>query len=134
MALGQRPEAQIFGDDYPTEDGTNVRDYVHVLDLADAHLLAMQRLSGGGESAAYNLGNGLGFSVRAVVESARRVTGHAIPATVAPRRSGDPATLVASSALIHAELGWTPQYPELDTIIDSAWRWRQAHPNGYDAS
>jgi UDP-glucose 4-epimerase len=134
VALGRRAEAQIFGDDYPTKDGTNVRDYVHVLDLADAHTLAMQRLTGGGESATYNLGNGLGFSVRAVIEAARRVTGHPIPATVAPRRAGDPATLVASAARIHADLGWTPRWSDLDTIIESAWRWQQAHPHGYDAS
>jgi UDP-glucose 4-epimerase len=131
VATGDRAAAEIFGDDYPTPDGTAVRDYVHVLDLADAHLRALDRLVAGSPSTAYNLGNGKGFSVREVIESVRRVTGHAIPAKVVPRRAGDPAQLVASSDRIRADLGWTPEYPDLDTIIASAWRWQQAHPHGY---
>jgi UDP-glucose 4-epimerase len=124
VALGRRPHIKIFGKDYPTPDGTCIRDYVHVGDLADAHLLAFAAL---GEHARliYNIGNGQGFSVREVVESARRVTGHPIPVVDEPRRPGDPAVLVASSRRIMQELGWKPQYSALDDIVRSAWVWHQ---------
>jgi UDP-glucose 4-epimerase len=131
VALGQRPDVTIFGDDYPTPDGTCVRDYIHVIDLTQAHVLALRALDGG--SRTYNLGNGQGFSVRQVIEAARRITGHPIPAKVGPRRPGDPATLVASSEKIRRELGWQPRFPKLDQIIETAWSWHQAHPNGYKA-
>ncbi|WP_274365434.1 UDP-glucose 4-epimerase GalE [Paenibacillus thermotolerans] len=131
VALGQREFIGMYGDDYPTPDGTCIRDYIHVMDLADAHVLAVQRLRDGGGSAVFNLGNGRGFSVREVVEAARKVTGHAIAARVEPRRAGDPAVLVASSARAEAELGWQPKRTSLEAIIESAWKWHQAHPQGY---
>ena len=129
VALGKRESVTIFGNDYPTPDGTCVRDYIHVIDLAQAHILALQALERG--SCIYNLGNGQGFSVKEVIETARRITGHAIPAVVGPRRPGDPAILVASSEKIRRELGWQPRYPHLHEIIESAWRWHKAHPDGY---
>jgi UDP-glucose 4-epimerase len=129
VALGQRDKLTIFGDDYPTPDGTCVRDYIHISDLARAHLLALEALDEG--SRTYNLGNGSGFSVRQVIETAREVTGHAIPAEVGPRRPGDPAALVAGSDKIKRELGWRPEFPELRSIVRSAWEWHQAHPEGY---
>jgi UDP-glucose 4-epimerase len=133
VALGQRTHVQIFGDDYPTPDGTAIRDYIHVIDLAQAHLLALDWLVGGGESGAFNLGNGAGFSVKEVVEAARQVTGHAIPAQVGPRRPGDPPRLVASSeGGIKSKLGWQPEYPDLAGIIKTAWDWHRAHPLGYE--
>jgi UDP-glucose 4-epimerase len=128
VALGRRPSIRIYGDDYPTPDGTCIRDYIHVSDLADAHLLALSALGAGGENRGpliYNLGNGQGFSVRDVIESARRVTGHPIPAEIVSRRPGDPAVLVASSAKAIRELGWKPRYTELDEIIRTAWVWHQ---------
>lgn len=131
VAQGKRPHIGIFGDDYPTPDGTCVRDYVHVVDLADAHVKALSILDE--RSGTFNLGNGTGFSVKQVIEAARRVTGHAIPAQVQPRRAGDPAVLVASSARIREQLGWNPQYGDIDTIIADAWRWHQGHPQGYAA-
>lgn len=131
VALGQREYIAMFGDDYPTDDGTCIRDYIHVMDLADAHLRALDRLRAGGESAVYNLGSGQGFSVKEVIDTARRVTGHAIPAIVEKRRAGDPAILVASSERIMKELGWQPQRAELETIIADAWRWHQVNPHGY---
>ena len=124
VALGRRPSIRIYGDDYPTPDGTCIRDYIHVSDLADAHLLALQALESH-DRLVYNLGNGQGFSVREVIESARRVTGHPIPAEVHPRRPGDPAVLVASSEKAIRELGWKPHYTELDDIIRTAWLWHQ---------
>jgi len=130
VAQGKRPLIKIFGTDYPTPDGTSIRDYIHVLDLASAHVMAMTAL-GERTRLAYNLGNGTGYSVREVIDAARRVTGHAIPVEEAPRRAGDPAVLVASSDKIQRELGWRPSRPELDTIIRSAWLWRQRHPQGY---
>ncbi|HWQ09148.1 MAG TPA: UDP-glucose 4-epimerase GalE [Holophaga sp.] len=130
VAEGRRKAVKIFGTDYSTPDGTCVRDYVHVLDLAKAHLLALQALQPG-ERRIYNLGNGQGYSVRDVIETARRVTGHPIPVEEAPRRAGDPAVLVASSEKIRRELGWEPAFPGLETIIRSAWAWRQRHPEGY---
>ena len=132
VALGNREKIMMFGDDYNTKDGTCVRDYIHVTDLAQAHLLALKRLKNGGESTAYNLGNGTGFSVKEVVEVARKVTGHEIPAEVAPRRAGDPATLIASSERAIKELGWEPKFNDLETIISTAWKWHSSHPQGYE--
>jgi UDP-glucose 4-epimerase len=129
VALGQRDQIQIYGTDYPTRDGTCVRDYIHIVDLAQAHILALDALDQG--SRTYNLGNGQGYTVREVIETARQVTGHPIPAIEGPRRSGDPATLVASSDKIRRELGWQPRYPNLHDIVASAWAWHQAHPHGY---
>ncbi|MDR2562001.1 MAG: UDP-glucose 4-epimerase GalE [Holophagales bacterium] len=133
VALGKMPSLRLFGTDYPTPDGTCVRDYVHVADLADAHLLALKKISGSEAPLrlAYNLGNGRGFSVREVIETARRVTGHPIPTIEEPRRAGDPAVLVASSEKIKTELGWEPKCPSLEGIIQSAWAWRKSHPGGY---
>jgi UDP-glucose 4-epimerase len=130
VALGQHDRIKIFGDDYPTPDGTCIRDYVHVSDLAQAHVLAMGALE---ERAPliYNLGNGKGFSVKEVVETARRVTGHAIPAEIEARRAGDPPELVASSEKIGRELGWKPKFAALESIIASAWEWHRTHPQGY---
>jgi UDP-glucose 4-epimerase len=129
VALGQREAVTIFGDDYPTPDGSCVRDYIHIIDLAQAHILALEALDRG--SVVYNLGNGEGFSVKQVIETAREITGHAIPASIGPRRPGDPATLVASSEKIRRELGWQPRYPSLRQIIASAWAWHRTHPRGY---
>ncbi|MBS2770314.1 UDP-glucose 4-epimerase GalE [Anoxybacillus rupiensis] len=131
VALGQRSEIQIFGEDYDTHDGTCIRDYIHVLDLVDAHLLAVEKLRNGGTSDVFNLGNGSGFSVKEVIEAARRVTGRDIPALVAPRRAGDPARLVASAEKAKRELGWKPTYTNIDDIVASAWEWHHAKPNGY---
>jgi UDP-glucose 4-epimerase len=124
VALGRRESIKVFGRDYPTPDGTCIRDYVHVQDLARAHLLALEALKER-DRLIYNLGNGVGFSVREVIESARRVTGHPIPVEECPRRPGDPAVLIASSEKIGAELGWKPEYSRLDGIIESAWKWHQ---------
>ena len=129
-ALGQRKSVQIFGTDYPTRDGTCVRDYIHVCDLAQAHILAMERIEPG-KGCWYNLGNGNGYTVREVIDVARKVTGRKIPAEAGPRRPGDPPELVASSEKIARELGWKPQYPDLEIIIETAWRWHEAHPAGY---
>jgi UDP-glucose 4-epimerase len=122
-ASGRRPHITVFGDDYDTPDGTCIRDYIHVNDLCEAHLLALQRLGEGADSAAYNLGNGNGFSVREVIETARTVTGRDIPVQYSERRPGDPARLVADSRRARAELGWTPRYADLATIIAHAWQW-----------
>jgi UDP-glucose 4-epimerase len=131
VALGKREAVHIYGDDYPTPDGTCIRDYIHVTDLADAHILALNSLRKGNSSGVYNLGNGKGFSVKEVIDTARKVTGHPIPAEIAQRRKGDPAVLVASSEKAKRELGWTPRYNDLETIIASAWRWHSTHPNGF---
>ena len=131
MAAGQQPAVQIYGTDYPTTDGTAIRDYIHVEDLARAHLLALDSVHAG-EHRIYNLGNGLGFSVREVIETARKVTGVPINTVEAPRRAGDPPILVASSRKIRDELGWTPQKPDLATMIGDAWQWQQVHSRGYD--
>lgn len=130
VPLGQRPDIKIFGDDYPTQDGSCIRDYVHVEDLAAAHVLALDALDAQ-QAMVYNIGNGQGYSVKEVVEVARQVTGHPIPAQVTPRRPGDTPILVASSEKINDELGWTPRYPALADIIRTAWAWHQAHPQGY---
>jgi UDP-glucose 4-epimerase len=129
VAQGKRDKVTIFGDDYPTPDGTCVRDYIHVIDLAQAHIRALRALDGG--SRTYNLGNGQGFSVKEVIETARRITGHPIPAVVSRRRPGDPAVLIASSDRIRRELGWQPRFTHLHDIVASAWRWHAAHPDGY---
>ena len=129
-AAGKRAHVSIFGTDYPTIDGTAVRDYIHIEDLAEAHLLALEHAQPGRHDI-FNLGNGTGFSVRQVIEAARRVTGAEIPAREEDRRPGDPPALVAASEKIRRELGWTPRKPDLETIIADAWAWHQAHPSGY---
>jgi UDP-glucose 4-epimerase len=132
-AAGKRPHVEIYGDDYPTPDGTCLRDYVHVIDLARAHILALGAMSPTSNvSRIYNLGcGGRGYSVREVIETARQVTGKDIPVRVGPRRAGDPAILIASSDKIKRELGWQPQFQDLRMIIESAWRWMLSHPDGY---
>jgi len=132
VALGRAEHANIFGTDYPTPDGTCVRDYIHVSDLARAHLLALEGLAREpSRPLIYNLGNGQGFSVREVVEVARKVTGHPVPVIESPRRAGDPAVLIASSEKIRRELQWQPRFPDLETIVESAWQWHRTHPDGY---
>jgi UDP-glucose 4-epimerase len=130
VALGQRESVEIFGNDYPTRDGTCIRDYIHVTDLAQAHILALEALDRG--SRIYNLGNGKGFTVREVIEACRLVTGNSIPASEAARRPGDPAALVASSRRISQELGWKPRFSDLETIVATAWEWHRSHPGGYE--
>ena len=132
VALGQREKIMVFGDDYNTADGTCVRDYIHVSDLASAHLLALERLQRGEESRIFNLGNGKGFSNKEVIEAVRKITAKEIKAEMAPRRAGDPATLIASSDNAKKELGWKPKYDSLESIIETAWKWHQAHPSGYE--
>jgi UDP-glucose 4-epimerase len=131
VARGIRDKLTVFGNDYNTPDGTCVRDYIHVLDLAQAHILALRNLDKG--SRTYNLGNGKGYSIMQVVETARQITGHPIPVEIGPRRPGDPDILIADSEQIRQDLGWQPQYPDLYDIIQSAWKWHQAHPSGYEA-
>ncbi|XEO94765.1 UDP-glucose 4-epimerase GalE [Latilactobacillus sakei] len=131
VAAGKRDQLSIFGDDYDTPDGTNVRDYVHVLDLADAHILAFEYLKDGHDSNAFNLGSSTGFSNMEIVEAARKVTGKAIPVTMAPRRAGDPSTLIAASDKARETLGWAPKYDNMEAIIETAWNWHLNHPNGY---
>ena len=128
---GKRESVSIYGTDYDTPDGTCIRDYIHVTDLAQAHILAVEYLANGGESDIFNLGNGVGYSVREVIETARSVTGHPIPATEVPRRAGDPARLVASGEKAKNILGWEPKIKQLDEIVESAWKWHKAHPEGY---
>lgn len=130
-ALGQRDSITIFGDDYNTEDGTCVRDYIHVTDLADAHILALDKMRADGKSNIYNLGNGNGFSVKEVVDITRKVTGVDIKAELGERRPGDPAILVASSEKAKKELNWKPKYNDLGTIIETAWKWHKENPNGF---
>jgi len=129
-ALGKREAVTVYGTDYETPDGTCVRDYIHVYDLAQAHILAMEAIEPR-KGLTFNLGNGAGYSVREVIESAARVTGRRIPTKEGPRRAGDPPTLVASSEKIIRDLGWKPRFPELDRIVETAWRWHAAHPDGY---
>lgn len=131
VAQGKREKIAIFGDDYNTPDGTNVRDYVHPFDLADAHSLAVDYLRKGNESSAFNLGSSTGFSNLAIVEAARKVTGHPIPLEIAGRRPGDPDTLVASSDKARQVLGWQPKFDNIEMIIETAWKWHSIHPNGY---
>ncbi|MBN1992132.1 MAG: UDP-glucose 4-epimerase GalE [Anaerolineae bacterium] len=130
VPLGQQEKFTLFGNDYPTPDGTCIRDYIHILDLSSAHLLALEALDKR-EKMIYNLGNGAGYSNLQVLETARRVTGHPIPTEFTPRRPGDAPALVADSSRIRQELGWTPQYPDLETIISHAWQWHKTHPQGY---
>ena len=130
VPLGKRESVRIFGDDYDTPDGTCVRDFIHVMDLAEAHVLALDAIEPGSVKV-YNLGNGEGFSVKQVIESCREVTGHAIPAEVAPRRPGDPPRLVASCRKAADELGWRPRHPDLATIVAHAWAWHSSHPEGF---
>jgi UDP-glucose 4-epimerase len=130
VPLGQREDIKIYGTDYPTPDGTCIRDYIHIADLVSAHLLALDALEDQ-EHLVYNLGNGKGYSVREVIETARKVTGQSIPAEETPRRPGDSPRLVASSEKIKKELGWEPETPDLEDIIATAWEWHQGHPNGY---
>ncbi len=131
VPLGQREAISIYGDDYPTKDGTCIRDYIHVTDLAQAHILAVDYLMKGNESNIFNLGNGVGFTVNEVIETARKVTGHPIPAVTTPRRAGDPAQLIASSEKAQTVLGWKPEHADLEEIISTAWKWHSTHPNGY---
>ena len=128
---GQRDFISIFGDDYDTKDGTCIRDYIHVTDLAQAHILAMDYLMTGGESNIFNLGNGVGFTVKEVIDTARKVTGHPIPAKITPRRAGDPAQLIASSEKAKTVLGWHPEHADLEEIIATAWNWHKNHPHGF---
>ncbi len=130
VAAGKREQAQVFGTDYDTPDGSAVRDYVHVSDLAEAHALALEAMRPG-EARAYNLGSGSGYSVREVIDVCRAVTGHAVPTAEAPRRAGDPPRLVADSSLARSELGWKPRFDDLGTLVASAWEWHSAHPHGY---
>ena len=132
VPLGKREFISIFGDDYETHDGTCIRDYIHVTDLADAHILAVHKLREGSESNIYNLGSGNGFTVKEMIETARKVTGHEIPAKVCERRAGDPAKLVASSEKARRELGWVPKHENVEDMISSAWNWHQKHPNGFE--
>jgi UDP-glucose 4-epimerase len=133
VPLGQRPELEIFGDDYATPDGTCIRDYIHVSDLAEAHILALKHLQSGGLSRIYNLGNQLGFSNLEVLRTVEKVVGQKIPYKVGPRRAGDPARLVASSELIRQELGWQPKFADLDQIVATAWNWHRLHPRGFES-
>lgn len=132
VALGKREKVSVFGTDWPTPDGTCVRDYVHVTDLAAAHLLALGALESGADSAVYNMGNGSGYSVKELITVAEEITGKKINAEAGPRRAGDPARLVASSEKIRKQLGWQPKYAELKTIIETAWEWHKNHPKGFD--
>src|SRR5262249_35501945 len=125
--LGQAPHCEIFGADYPTPDGTCIRDYIHIIDLASAHILAMEP----GKNGFYNLGNGAGYSVREVIKNCEKISVHPIPTVEKPRRSGDPPRLVASAAKAIQELGWKPRFPKIEEIVTSAWRWHQKHPYGY---
>ena len=132
VPLGKREFISIFGDDYDTEDGTCIRDYIHVIDLANAHILAVEHLRGGNSSNIFNLGNGSGFSVKEMIEAARRVTGHEIPAKICERRAGDPARLIASAEKARNTLKWSPKYTNVEDIIASAWNWHKNNPTGFD--
>lgn len=131
VPLGKRDSISIFGDDYPTEDGTCIRDYIHVIDLSSAHYLALKYLRAGNKSNIFNLGNGNGYSVKEVIDTARKVTGHPIPSEIKSRRSGDPAVLIASSEKAKAVLGWKPEYDSLEKIIGDAWKWHSNNPEGF---
>lgn len=133
VPLGKREKISIYGDDYDTPDGTCIRDYIHITDLTDAHYRALKHLRAGGNSSVFNLGSGSGFSVKEMIDAARRVTGHPIPAEVTPRRAGDPARLIASSGKAKEELGWTPKHDDVEDIIAAAWAWHQKNPNGFQA-
>ena len=130
-AMGQRPDIKIFGTDYDTPDGTCVRDYIHILDLADAHIRGLEYLEKGGASTAFNLGNGSGYSVQQVIDTVEKVTGKAVVRSAAPRRAGDPAVLVADYKKASEVLGWKPRFGDLETIVRTAWEWASGHPEGY---
>jgi UDP-glucose 4-epimerase len=130
-ATGRLPQVSVFGGEYPTPDGTAIRDYIHVADLGSAHILALEHLRRGGQSDCINLGNGQGYSILEVIEAARRVTGRPITAKIEAARPGDPSRLIANAEKARGVLGWQPKYTDLDTIIRTAWEWHQAHPNGY---
>ena len=132
VPLGRRPHITIFGDDYATPDGTCIRDYIHVTDLASAHILAAEYLMNGGENNVFNLGNGVGFTVKEIIDTAEKVVGKPIKCEMAARRAGDPAQLVASSEKAKTVLGWKPKYDDIETIIGSAWNWHKEHPHGYE--
>ena len=131
VAVGRRPQLNVFGDDYPTPDGTCLRDYIHVIDLADAHVLALEYLRKGGESNIFNLGNGQGFSVKEMIEAAKKATGKDIKVEMGARRAGDPAQLITSSEKAKKILGWKPRYTNVEQVIGTAWTWHQKHPEGY---
>jgi UDP-glucose 4-epimerase len=131
VPLGKREKITIFGDDYPTPDGTCIRDYIHVTDLATAHIAAIEWMTKNNTSGTFNLGSGHGYSVKEIVDAARRVTGHAIPAEIKERRAGDPPSLVASSQKAEEVLGWKRRYESIEDIVGSAWVWHQSHPKGY---
>ncbi|WMJ88752.1 UDP-glucose 4-epimerase GalE [Anaerocolumna sp. MB42-C2] len=131
---GKRESISVYGDDYDTKDGTCIRDYIHVTDLASAHILAVKYLMEGNESNIFNLGNGVGFTVNEVIDAARKVTNSPIPAVITPRRAGDPAKLIASSEKAKTVLGWKPQHEDIEEIISSAWKWHKTHPNGYKSN
>jgi len=131
-ATGKKPPLTIFGNDYDTPDGTCIRDYIHVVDLAQAHALAITHLRSGGDSRFYNLGNGNGYSVAEVIQTIEEVSGMPVPHTIGPRRPGDPARLIGSSAKVKADWNWDPEYPDLRSIIEHAWAWHSRHPNGYE--
>ena len=131
VARGKREKVTVFGDDYKTADGTPIRDYIHVKDLASAHVLAVEYLAAGGSCDVFNLGSGNGYSVKEIIEATRRVTNHPIPVQIGPRRPGDPPVLIASSEKIQRILGWKPQHAAIETIIGDAWAWHQKHPSGY---
>jgi UDP-glucose 4-epimerase len=128
--MGKRDDIKVFGDDYPTEDGTCVRDYIHIEDLCSAHLLALEKLQSSSEQV-YNLGNGKGYSVRQVIETVKKVSGKNFKVTIVPRREGDPAVLTADAAKARKTLGWKVKFPELEKIVETAWKWHSEHPNGY---
>ena len=132
VSNGKREQINIFGDDYPTHDGTCIRDYIHITDLADAHIKALEYLKNGGKSTYYNLGNGNGFSVKEVIDTVEKVVGSPVKKQVVDRRPGDPASLVASSEKIQKKLGWKPKYDTLDSIVASAWKWHSTHPDGFN--
>jgi UDP-glucose 4-epimerase len=132
VALGQRDFIEMFSDDYNTPDGFNVRDYIHVLDVVDAHVLALDYLSKGNESNVFNLGSATGFSVRQIVEAARKITGVGIKSKIGSRRPGDPDTLIADASKAREVLGWQPKFDDVHEIIKTAWAWKQKHPNGYN--
>ena len=134
VALGLRKAIQIFGDDYNTKDGTCVRDYIHVEDLAQAHHQALRMLSNGHSAEVFNLGNGAGYSVKEIINAAREITGKPIPEIIVDRRPGDPAVLIASNQKAVTELGWNPQFPDLRSILETAWLWHKEHPKGYTSS
>lgn len=131
VALGQAERLPVFGNDYPTQDGSCIRDYIHVIDVARAHILALKRMEGNARHSIYNLGNGSGFSVFEVIKAVRKITGAQIPISLQPRRQGDPAVLVADARLAKTELGWEPEFSDIEHIIDSAWQWEKRYPHGY---